>query len=94
MAKELLVVDKLTKRFGGLIANDQVDLKLHDGEILGLIGPNGAGKTTLFNCIAGYYPNEEGTVFFQGKTLPTFPRRKSARSASLEPFNLSRSLTG
>jgi len=69
----LLDVQKLTKRFGGLTANDQVDLLVNEGEIVGLIGPNGAGKTTLFNCIAGFYPPSGGTVHFQGENITGLP---------------------
>ena len=94
MAKELLVVDKLTKRFGGLIANDRIDLKLHDGEILGLIGPNGAGKTTLFNCIAGYYPNEEGTVFFQEKNITNLPPEEVCKIGIARTFQLVKVFNG
>ena len=49
----LLQVDRVTKRFGGLVANDDVSFNVQRGQIVGLIGPNGAGKTTIFNCIAG-----------------------------------------
>ncbi len=69
----LLEVLELTKRFGGLLANDRIDLTVNEGEIVGLIGPNGAGKTTLFNCIAGFYPLSEGTVKFKGKNITHFP---------------------
>lgn len=65
----LLEVDNLTKRFGGLVANDAVSLSVNEGEIVGLIGPNGAGKTTLFNCIAGIYAPEGGAIRFQGKDI-------------------------
>lgn len=65
----LLEVDKLTKRFGGLVANDGVTLSVNEGEIVGLIGPNGAGKTTLFNCIAGFYRPEGGTIRLQHKEI-------------------------
>ena len=68
----LLEVQELTKRFGGLLANDRIDLTVNEGEIVGLIGPNGAGKTTLFNCIAGFYPLSEGTVKFKGKNITHF----------------------
>lgn len=65
----LLEVSNLTKRFGGLVANDRVSLSINEGEILGLIGPNGAGKTTLFNCIVGFYPPDEGSVKFAGREI-------------------------
>jgi branched-chain amino acid transport system ATP-binding protein len=67
-----LEVQELTKRFGGLLANDRIDLTVNEGEIVGLIGPNGAGKTTLFNCIAGFYPPSEGTVRFKGGDITGF----------------------
>jgi len=69
----LLEVQQLSKRFGGLVANDRIDLQVNEGEIVGLIGPNGAGKTTLFNCIAGFYPPSEGTVRFKGENITGFP---------------------
>jgi branched-chain amino acid transport system permease protein len=58
----LLVAEHLKKRFGGLLATDDVSLTLHSGEILGVIGPNGAGKTTVFNQLSGFIRPNEGTV--------------------------------
>ena len=66
LVTELLRVEHLTKRFGGLTANADVSFAVERGTIVGLIGPNGAGKTTLFNCITGYYPPSSGEVFFKG----------------------------
>ena len=63
----ILKVEGLTKRFGGLIAVNNVSFELPEGQILGLIGPNGAGKTTLFNAINGVYPPESGKVTFKGE---------------------------
>jgi branched-chain amino acid transport system ATP-binding protein len=60
-------------RFGGLVAVDNVDLTVRQGEIVGLIGPNGAGKTTFFNCLTGMYKPTEGQVTFQGSVLPPKP---------------------
>jgi branched-chain amino acid transport system ATP-binding protein len=69
----LLEVKGLTKNFGGLMANDHIDLTVNEGEIVGLIGPNGAGKTTLFNCIAGFYPPSGGSVRFKGEEISGLP---------------------
>ncbi len=64
-----LEVKGVTKHFGGLYANDNIDFTVDDGEIVSIIGPNGAGKSTLFNCITGFYPVNRGTVLFQGKEI-------------------------
>ena len=66
---ELLEVKDLTKRFGGLLANDGVCFDISQGEILGLVGPNGAGKTTMFNCISGYYRPTSGSIIFEGHDI-------------------------
>ena len=65
-------------RFGGLTAVDDVSMKVHEGEIVGLIGPNGAGKTTFFNCLTGMYIPTEGRVTLDGETLPPKPLRGRA----------------
>jgi branched-chain amino acid transport system ATP-binding protein len=59
----------VTKRFGGVSANDDVSLTLHDGQILGVLGPNGAGKTTLFDLICGYLPVDSGRIWLQGADI-------------------------
>lgn len=69
MADALLKVDKITMKFGNLIANKDVEFEVDEGEIVSLIGPNGAGKTTLFNCITGFYKPYKGKVFFQSKDI-------------------------
>ena len=65
----LLEAKNITKRFGGLVAVHDLSLSVDKGEILGMIGPNGAGKTTAFNMISGYYPPNEGQVFFNGENI-------------------------
>ncbi len=60
----LLTLEGVTKRFGGVVANNQVNFAVNEGEILGLIGPNGAGKSTLFDVITGFYRPEAGEVRF------------------------------
>ena len=67
--KVVLQTDKLTKKFGGLIAVNNFDLKVSQGEISSLIGPNGAGKTTVFNVVTGIYKADGGKVLFKGEDL-------------------------
>ncbi len=65
----LLEVNQLSKRFGGLLAVNDVSFQVEPGQIKAVIGPNGAGKTTLFNMISGTFPATSGTVSFQGREL-------------------------
>ncbi len=67
--EEILRVENITKRFGGLLALADVSFSVMKGEILGLIGPNGAGKTTLFNVITGVYKPDNGRVYFKGEDI-------------------------
>ena len=69
-AQVVLSLDKITKRFGGLVANDAISLTLHRGEVLALLGENGAGKTTLMNILFGHYVADEGVVRAFGRDLP------------------------
>ena len=65
----LLSMEKMTKRFGGLIAVDKLDLEVREGAIHSIIGPNGAGKTTVFNCIMEFYTPDEGAIWFAGERI-------------------------
>jgi branched-chain amino acid transport system ATP-binding protein len=65
----ILTAHKMTKRFGGLVAVDELDVEIREQSIHSIIGPNGAGKTTLFNCITGFYRPEEGEILFDGRSL-------------------------
>ncbi|HSO93485.1 MAG TPA: ABC transporter ATP-binding protein, partial [Candidatus Dormibacteraeota bacterium] len=74
----ILQTRRLTKRFGGLLAVNNVDLTVEKGEIFAMIGPNGAGKTTMFNLIAGLYKPSSGEIVFNGKSI--YPVREYWRS--------------
>jgi branched-chain amino acid transport system ATP-binding protein len=74
----LLILENVTKRFGGLVAVDQVSLEIKHGEFVGIVGPNGSGKTTLFNVINGVFFPEEGRVVFEGLDITTLPPYKRA----------------
>lgn len=74
----LLILENVTKRFGGLVAVDQVSLEIKHGEFVGIVGPNGSGKTTLFNVISGVFFPEEGRVVFEGQDITTLPPYKRA----------------
>lgn len=67
--KPVLEIRKITRRFGGLIAVNDVSFIVQEGEIFGLIGPNGAGKTTLFNLITGLIPVSGGQLIYQGQDI-------------------------
>lgn len=69
MTDEILVAKGVTKRFGGLVAVNDVDFVIPRGSIVSIIGPNGAGKTTFFNCITGFYAIDEGEILFDGQRL-------------------------
>jgi len=72
----VIKIDGVTKRFGGLVALNNVSFNIYKGEILGVIGPNGAGKTTLFNCITGVYSPEEGRIYFNDIDITGMPPHK------------------
>lgn len=72
----ILNVEHLTKKFGGLVAVNDVSMHVDEGEIVGLIGANGAGKTTLFNMIAGAFAPTSGTITFQGTPIQGKPSHK------------------
>ena len=75
----LLEVERLSIRFGGIVALDQVSFAVHPGQIVALIGPNGAGKTTLFNCLSRLYHPDSGQVRFAGTDLLARPAHRIAR---------------
>lgn len=75
----ILTARKVTKRFGGLIAVDSVDVDIPPRSIFSIIGPNGAGKTTFFNCITGFYTPEEGDIVFTNESITGLPPDEIAK---------------
>ncbi|NNF84575.1 MAG: ABC transporter ATP-binding protein [Deltaproteobacteria bacterium] len=74
----LLKLENVTKRFGGLVAVDNVSLEVKRDEIIAIVGPNGAGKTTLFNIINGVFLPDSGKIHFEGKDITNVPTFKRA----------------
>ncbi|MEB2836022.1 MAG: ABC transporter ATP-binding protein [Desulfurococcales archaeon] len=79
MAGEILRGENLVKRFGGLVAVNEVSFEVKKGEIFGIIGPNGAGKTTLFNMISGVYKPDEGRIIYEGRDITNLKPHERAR---------------
>ena len=79
----LLRVENLTKRFGGLIAVNEVSMDVNMGEVVGLVGDNGAGKSTLIKMVAGVYPPDGGEIYFDNQKV-TFSQPGEARDAGIE----------
>ena len=85
----VLDVSHLTKKFGGIKAVEDVNIRLEQGELVGLIGPNGAGKTTVFNMLTGVYEPSEGNLEFEGQPLAgqrPFPATPRALWLALDTF--------
>ncbi len=86
----ILHVQGLSKRFGGFIALDGIDLEVKPGERLGLIGPNGSGKSTLVNCICGTLQNETGSVAFDGRVVDGLAAHERTHRGLARSFQLPR----
>jgi branched-chain amino acid transport system ATP-binding protein len=82
----LLVLEHVKKRFGGVVAADDVSLGVEPGQIAGLIGPNGAGKTTLFNLITRLYRPDSGEIAFDGQSLLGTPPHRIVRRGIARTF--------
>ena len=81
-----LVVDRVSRNFGGLAAVSDFSLRLDPRELVGLIGPNGAGKTTVFNLITGVYPPSSGAISMAGRRIDGLPPVKISRSGIARTF--------
>jgi branched-chain amino acid transport system ATP-binding protein len=80
---DVLVCNKVTKKFGGLMAVSSVNLQVKSSSIHSIIGPNGAGKTTLFNCVTGFYTPEEGEILLDGYNITGYsPDRVTKKGIS------------
>ncbi|MCD6442521.1 MAG: ATP-binding cassette domain-containing protein, partial [Thermotogae bacterium] len=86
----ILEVENLTKKFGGLVAIDNLSFSVQRGEILGIIGPNGAGKTTLINVISGLYFPTTGRILFEGKDITNLKSHQRCRLGISRTFQLVR----
>src|SRR3989442_10374863 len=88
VAETLLAVRGLTKRFGGLVATDGVDLDVAEGETLAIIGPNGAGKTTLIGQLSGDVSPDAGTIRFAGADVTALPAPARSQRGLARSFQI------
>ncbi len=84
----LLSLQQVTRRFGGLVAVDAIDLEVADGGVTAVIGPNGAGKTTLFNLISGFRTPDAGRIVFDGNDITARPPEAIAAAGLVRTFQL------
>ena len=94
MAEPLLVVENLSKRFGGLRAIDDASFHVSRGTISALIGPNGAGKTTLFSIVSGFLPADRGRVLYDGLDITAEPSHQRARRGIARTFQIVQPFAG
>ncbi len=92
-SSEILIVDKLSKYFGGLAAVSNCSIKIKQGSITGIIGPNGSGKTTLFNLIAGNLKATNGNVFFNNENITNTPSYQLFSKGLLRTFQIAHEFT-
>jgi branched-chain amino acid transport system ATP-binding protein len=94
MAEPLLVVDRVSQRFGGLLAVDAASLSAPAGRITALIGPNGAGKTTLFAIISGFLKPSAGSIRYNGEEITGEPPHRLARRGIARTFQIVQPFAG
>ncbi|WP_219837160.1 ABC transporter ATP-binding protein [Paenibacillus sp. R14(2021)] len=88
--RQLLKLDKVNVKFGGLKALNDIDLSVNRGEILALIGPNGAGKSTLFNLLTGIYKPTSGTVYYKNQSINRLPPNERVKIGIARTFQNTR----
>ena len=86
MSREILKVENLSMRFGGLLAVNGVALTVKEKQVVALIGPNGAGKTTVFNCLTGFYKPSGGSILLDGESIEGLPGHKIALKGVVRTF--------
>lgn len=86
MSRPILEVSGLCMRFGGLLAVNNVALKVQEKQVVSVIGPNGAGKTTVFNCLTGFYQPSAGRILLDGEAIQGLPGHKIARKGVVRTF--------
>ncbi len=86
----IIRTEKLTRKFGGLVAVNQLDFEVNKGEVRGLIGPNGSGKTTLINLLTGVYEPTSGRIYFNGKDITSWTPNRIAQEGLMRTFQIPR----
>ena len=84
----ILKTENLTKRFGGLVAVNQVDLAIEESKLTSIIGPNGAGKTTFFNLLSGLMHPDEGRIYFEAIDITGYPSHRITKRGIARSFQL------
>ena len=88
MSTEIIKTVGVTKCFGALVAVDRVDYSLRENEVAGIIGSNSAGKTTFFNLVTGYYPPDEGSIFYKGRDVTRMTPQQRVALGMTRTFQL------
>ena len=86
----ILEVTGARKRFGGVVALDDVSLSISEGEIIGLVGPNGSGKSTLINLLSGFFPADDGRVEYMGADIASLPAHRIASLGIARTYQIPR----
>ncbi len=88
MSTPILEVRGVSKRFGGLLANDDVSFSVGEGEIVSVIGPNGAGKSTLFGCVTGFHRPTGGRIVYRGRDITGLKADRICRMGIARTFQI------